>query len=175
MSALDNQPANKNFLSPLGFKFQVKKLPTTNFFTQQVYIPGIAINPTEFINPLVRIPYSGEHIDYDDLQISFKVDEDLANYIEIQNWLRGLGFPDSFEQYAELENKPKMSGMGLVSDISLIVLSSSKNPTFDIVFRDAFPISLSGFTFDTTPSDVDYIEARASFRYTSYSINPIDA
>jgi hypothetical protein len=173
MSALDNQPENVNFLSPLGFKFQVKKLPITNFFIQQVSFPGLSINPVDFPNPFVKIPISGEHIDFDDLQISFKIDEDMRNYIELHNWLRGLGFPDDYSQYEQLENQPKMSGMGLVSDVSLLILSSSKNPTFDIVFRDAFPISLSGFTFDTTLQDVNYIEATATFRYTSYSINPI--
>ena len=39
MSALDSNPANKNFLSPLNFSFRIKKAPYTNFFIQKVNVP----------------------------------------------------------------------------------------------------------------------------------------
>ena len=31
------------------------------------------------------------------------VDENLTNYMEIQNWIRGLGYPEAISQYAKLE------------------------------------------------------------------------
>jgi hypothetical protein len=172
MSAIDNLPTNENFLSPLGFKFQIKKTPGMNFFVQRVNLPGMSIPDTGQPNPFVKIPLAGDHIEFEPLQVTFKVDEILANYLEIHNWLRGLGFPDEFRQYKDLSNKPIMSGLGLTSDISLLVLSSAKNPTFDVVFRDAHPIGLTSLTFDTTDPDVNYLTATATFKYLSYSINP---
>ncbi len=173
MTALDNIPENKNFLSPLGFKFQIKKSPHLNFFVQNVNIPGIALSPAVSSNPFVRLSYPGDHIQYDDIMVSFKVDEDLQNYLEIHNWIRDLGFPNKFNEYKRIESVAPITGMGIRSDISLIILSSAKNPIYDVTFKDAFPVSLSSLIFDTTSQDVNYIEASTTFRYTSFEINPV--
>ena len=45
--ALSDQPDNTQFLSPLGFNFGIKKLPTTNYFVQSMNVPvrlGYQIN-----------------------------------------------------------------------------------------------------------------------------------
>ena len=173
MSAIDNTPANKNFLSPLNFRFQIKKAPHVNFFIQKVNIPEIKINSPESLNPLVRIPYPGEHIDYGTLKIEFKVDEDLENYLEIHNWLKALGKPTDFEQYKAIENIPTWTGDGITSDISLIVLASTKMPNYDITYTDAYPESLSGLNFNTVDTDVNYVTASATFRYVYYDITKI--
>ena len=35
----------------------------------------------------------GDDLTFDNLEITFLVDEKLANYIELHNWLVGIGFP----------------------------------------------------------------------------------
>ena len=46
MSAiLDQTPSNRNFLSPLNFKFTIKKAPHVNFFIQKVNVPQIILKP----------------------------------------------------------------------------------------------------------------------------------
>ena len=174
MSAIDNTPANKNFLSPLNFKFIMKRAPHVNFFIQKITIPSISLPSAVTSNPFLAIPYSGEHLDFDELEISFKVDEDLKNYMEIQNWLRGTG-KQSYEQYKDLATNSRLNGDSLKSEISLTVLSSAKRPNYEIVFEDAFPISISGLTFDTSAEDVSYLEADAKFLYTKYEITKINA
>ena len=170
MSAVDNTPANKNFLSPLGFKFQIKKAPHVNFFIQQVNIPSILLQSPEKGNPFVNIPFPGEHLKFGELKIAFKVDEDLKNYLEIHNWIRALGKPESYEQYRTIQNQPVVSGDGIYSDISLAILSSSKMPNYEIVFVDSYPVTLSDLNFTTVDSDVNYVTASASFKYTYYTI-----
>jgi hypothetical protein len=170
MSAIDNTPVNRNFLSPLNFRFQIKKAPNVNFFIQKVNIPSISITNTQSMNPLMRIPYSGDHLDYGDLSITFKVDEDLNNYLEVHNWLIGLGKPKDFDGYKMLQDAKEGTGDGLVSDISIILLSSTKMPNFEINYTDAFPVSLSGISFNTVDSDVNYLEATATFKYQYYDI-----
>lgn len=174
MTAIENTPSNKNFLSPLGFRFMVKKLPHVNFFAQKANIPGISIasNP-EQPNPFVVIPYAGDHLQYNELTVAFRVDEDLQNYLEIHNWLVALGFPEKYEQYRALATKPVSTGDGLKSDASLIITSNGMNPKFDVTFQDAFPVSLSDLNFDSTDESVQYLEATVEFRYTLYKINPL--
>jgi hypothetical protein len=174
MSATDNTPENKNFLSPLNFRFLLKRAPHVNFFLQKVNLPQISINPTpEYGNPLINIPLAGEFVTFSPLNITFKVDEDLQNYLEIFNWIKALGDYGRDGDYAKLQNAPAGSGTGLYSDISLLVLSSTKMPNYEITFTDAFPTTLSAMTFNTTDSDVQYIEAQVEFRYTIFEITNI--
>ena len=173
MSAIDGTPVNKNFLSPLNFKFQIKRAPHINFFIQKVNLPSINVPEYQSPNPMVQIPYPGEHLTYGELTITFAVDEDLKNYMEIHNWLVGLGKPKSFQQYSDLNAGNPLLGNGIRSDISLVILNSSKNPNYEATFRDAFPISLSQLEFDTTENDVSYLKATAEFRYILYTIEKI--
>jgi hypothetical protein len=173
VGVLVRQPINRNFLSQLDFKFVLHRAPNVVFFLQRVNIPGINIPPKNIGNPFTNIPYSGEHIAFQPLSIEFKVDEDFANYFEIHNWLYGLGFPQEWQQYSDLVHKPVFTGEGERSDISLMILSSAKKPNIEIVFHEAFATSLSDLVFSTTPSDVDYLEAIATFSYVWYDVNQI--
>ena len=51
-----------------------------------------------------------------------------------------------------------------------MILSSTKMANYEVVYTDAHPVSLSGLIFTTTDTDVNYIEATASFKYTYYDI-----
>lgn len=173
MSATDNTPENKNFLSPLNFKFQVKKCPHVNFFIQKVSIPTIELPPPKFVNPMVNIPLPGDHMTYSDFSITFKVDEDLENYLEIHKWIKALGKPSTFQERKEIREKKQYTGDGEKSDLSLMILSSTYAPNYEVVLIDAFPVSLSGINFNTVDDDVTYLNATAVFKYTYYDINKV--
>ena len=171
MSAIDNTPSNKNFLSPLNFRFNIKKAPHVNFFIQRVNIPSIELPSPVAPSEFVKVPYPGEHINYGDLDISFKVDEDLQNYLELHTWLRGLSDTKDYIERAALDAIPNYTGDGTTFDISLIILNSAKNPNYQVVFQDAFPTELGDVVFDSTDSDINYVTCEAKFKYTLYEIS----
>ena len=158
-----------NMLSPLNFKFTLKRAPNLNFFVQTINIPGVALPKVDTPNPLIKIPLSGDHLEYDELDITFKVDENLQNYLEVHNWVRALGKP-SFNEYSVLANQATYTGEGLKSDIVVTVLTSQKNSNYEFIFKDAFPISISSISFQSTDESVNYIEASARFVYTIFDI-----
>ena len=161
---------NKNMLSPLGFQLNIQKLPLLNFFVQSVSLPGITATTLDQQTPLRLIPTPGDKIEYSELEVVFKVDEDMRNYIEVFEWIRGLGFPDENEQYSELQPDPATySGEGIYSDATLTILTSAMNPNVRIQINDLFPISLSPIEMSAVNPDVEYIEATASFRFLRYS------
>lgn len=172
MSAYGNQPTNVNFLSPLGFSFKIKKTPHLNYFVQSVTLPGVSIAPIEVPNPFSKIPFAGSQLTYDTMSLTFKVDEDMKNYLEIYNWLTGMGFPKDFAQYQNIANQT--TGEGVFSDLTLIINTSSKNPNIEVTFYDAFPLNLSPLTFDTTPEEVSHITCTVEFKYGRYVINTIN-
>jgi len=173
MSALSNQPGNKNFLSPLGFKFSIKKTPNINFFVQSVNLPTLSLGTAEVDNPFLKIPFPGDKLAYGTLDVTFKVDEDLSNYLEIHNWLVGIGYPDNFGQRATIEASLPMSGEGVYADLSLIITTSAMNPNYEVTFFDAYPISLAEMSFDSTLTDVDYVTSTVTFAYRIFKISAL--
>lgn len=170
MSALDNNPKSLNFLSPLNFNFRLKRAPNLNFFIQKVNLPAISFPSAAETNPFVNIPIAGDHLQYGDLSVTFKVDEDLNNYLEMHNWIRALTFPDNFDEYKAISKNPEYTGTGLTSDITLIIANSVKIPNYEVNFRNAYPTSLSALSFQTTDSTVEFITATVTFKYTMYDI-----
>ena len=173
MTAVSNTPQNRNFLSQLNYKFIIKKAPNVNFFLQNVNIPSVQLVQVDTGNPFVKTPYPGDHIDFGVLKVSFKVDEDLQNYLEIFNWLKGLGFPEKYQQYNDIASQPSYSGETIVSDISLIINASTKTPNYEFSFIDAFPISLSEIQFNNIDNTVNYVNAEAVFKYTYFTVTNI--
>jgi len=164
---------NKNMLSPVGFSFHIKKLPELNFFVQNVTMPGVNLPIFEQPNPFKAIPRIGDHLQYGELIVTFKVNEDLGNYIELYEWLRGLGFPDNYDQYKDLaaDNK-QLTGDGLESDAYLMIMSSAMNPIMRIDFEDVFPTALGDFTMDSRDTGIEYIETTATFKFLKYTFTP---
>ena len=115
---------------------------------------------------------------FGDLNLRFLVDEDLVNFMEIQNWMRGLGFPESLAEFNDLKNQAILGPMGkstedVYSDGTLQILSSNLIPKFQVVFNDLFPYSLSTVTFDATDTDIEYFTADVGFKYTLYQITDL--
>lgn len=173
MSALTNTPSNKNFLSPLNFKFSIKRAPNLNFFIQKANIPSITLPSLEIPNIFNPIPIPYTHMEYGEFGITFKVDENFQNYLEIHDWIRALGFPEQFEERTAISKNAEYTGEGLYSDLSLIILNSARKPNYEFTFRSAFPVELSSIDFDTSSEDVDYVSASASFKYMLFDIAKI--
>lgn len=170
---LTNQPQNANFLSPLGFRFLLKRSPTVNFFCTQVNIPSFELGEATMPTPFKGIPLPGDKPRFGDLTVSFKVDEQLKNYLEIFNWMAKIGFPEKYEQYASASNNPASTGYGVVSDATVVVLNSSMDPTTEFRFESLFPTYLSDLEFSTTESSVNYISARATFKFQMMRAVPL--
>ena len=169
---------NRNFLSPTGFKFGLKRSPGVAFFCNQANIPSLDLGVAEQPSYLKDIPIPGDKMQFGDLNLRFLVDEDLVNFMEIQNWMRGLGFPDSLAEFQELREQAILGVMGkstedVYSDGTLQILSSNLIPKFQVVFNDLFPYSLSTVTFDATDTDIEYFTADVSFKYTLYQITDL--
>lgn len=162
---LTNQPQNANFLSPLGFRFVLKRAPTVNFFCTQISIPSFELGEATMPTPFKNIPLPGDKPRFGDLTIEFKVDEQLKNYLEIFNWMAKIGYPEKFEQYASVSKNPAGTGYGVVSDATVIVMNSSMDPTTEFRFENMFPSYISDLNFTSTESSVNYISARATFKF----------
>lgn len=171
MSWFESQLENRNYLSPIGFKFVLDKAPKTVFLCQTATIPGISMGSPEQPTAFKKIPLSGDVV-YEDLNINFLVDEDLNNYMEIHNWIKSISAADDFNRYKQfLDVSEESTGMrSISSDGTMMVLTSNYNYNFQIKYADLFPVSLSALEFNVGGADIEYFTAQATFRYTIYTI-----
>ena len=169
------QVSNRNFLSIVGFKFSLNRCPKVDFLCNSANLPSVNLGFAEQATYLKNIPVPGDKLQYDDLRISFMVDEDMENYLQIYQWITSLGFPESIGQYSELlANKTVINDpadpQNERSDGTIQILNSNLLPSVLIKFKDLFPVSLSGVPFNATAEDQQYFTAEATFKYTIYDV-----
>ena len=159
----------QNYLNPISFKFVIHRLPYTEFFTQAANIPGISAPPVESPSPFKNMAFSHDRLEYSDFTIQVRVDEDMNNYNEIVNWMKGLAFPDQFSQFANLD----ASDEGLYSDATLMVLTNGKNPNIHVIMKDIFPTSLGDIQMNTMAPDVDFVSVDMTFKVNNMEIRSV--
>jgi len=172
------QPSIMDYASPVQFRFKCDKLPKVEFFCQTANIPGIGLGVADIETPLKNIPLPGDKVTYQDLSISFLVDENLENYKELHDWIIGLGAPQKHSQFSDFRalstdrfsgSKPLPEG-GMYADATLTVLNSKNIAVTEIRFQNIFPTSLGSLSYDVQASDVDYLSTSVDFSYMYYKI-----
>lgn len=163
-------PSNINPLASNGFMFSINKLPDLSYFCQEVNLPDLSLPIAEGYTPLSNTPMPGDKINFGDLQVTFLIDEEMNNYMGIHNWMVGLGFPQSHEQYRNFVNEqaapsPLVAGY---SDGTLAILGASNRAVRVIRFVDLVPTSLQSLLLQSTVNETVYLAGVASFQYTYY-------
>lgn len=167
LGPLYKQPDNLSLLSSSRFKLDISKLNYVDYFCQQANIPGISIPAAEFATPKRNLPVTGTKISFDELSIEFLLDEDLANYRELQTWI--ISQSDYLDKNW-YDNLAKEKLTALYSDATLHITTNASNPNLKVNFKNIFPVSLSSIVFNTTVDDSSYKTASASFAYSYYEI-----
>jgi len=173
---LENQIDNRNFLSPVGFKFNITKTPKVNFFSNSARIPEIILGTAIQPSYLKDVEVPGDKLQYGDFSLRFLVDEELENYMSIHNWLTGLGYPETTQQFRDVTTNSDnlRDSKEAFSDGSLHILNSNYRDIAIVKFSDMFPISLTSLEFEATDTDINYFTAEVTFKYTVYNIVAAD-
>ena len=165
-------PDNVNPLSPNGYMFALDRIPSLSYFCQEVALPSISLPDTIQNTPFSKVSLPGDQIDYGLLTIQFLVDDKMANYKAIHNWLVGLGFPENYKQYSDITNANLIPGKSEVarasSDATLMILGNDNNPIQTIQFTDCIPQNLESLTFTSTNQDVQYLIGSVTLSYSYY-------
>jgi hypothetical protein len=150
--------------SPLGFRFDCDLLPNIGDWIQRVDIPSIGVSSgaAKLQTPFASINTGGDHLDYGNLFVDFKLDENFENYKEIYRWLVAKGRPTSSDTYAEwLREYGKIK-----TDIVVTLLNSKFNPVGKWTYIDAAPTQMSNFSVHTDAENVDYVSCTVEFAFT---------
>ena len=200
-SPISRQPTVLDYSSPTQFRFMIHQLPKVEFFTTAANIPAISLGELVIPTPYKSIPILGDNLTFDNLSISFIVDEELQNYRTIHDWMIGIGFPKSRQQFIDFRNSgsntpqegqggntgtgisnkdiggrggPAIADKAFYTDATLTILSNKNNPIVEVRFSDLFPVALSGLDYNQNVTDVEYITATIDFRYKLYEMVTIE-
>jgi len=189
-SPLARQPDKLDYASPTQFRFGINQLPKVEFFTINANLPGIDAPTIDFATPFKNIPIMGDKLTYENLTITFIVDEYLENYQSLHNWMTGIGFPSDRSEFKTHRDVTSIAPAGgrttpvdivssttsdksMYSDAFLMLLSNKNNPILNVIFENLFPISLSGLDYTQGATDVEYMSATASFAYQIYKFEGV--
>ena len=189
---IDRQPTKLDYASPTQFRFGINQLPKVEFFTVAANVPSINLGDAIFPTPFKDIPVMGDKLTYDNLSISFIVDEYLENYISLHKWMTAIGFPQNRKQFSEFRSntsnvaqttrgtsqdigdvQPATSANALFSDAYLMILSNKNNPIVEITFHNMYPVVLGPLEYNQGAADVEYITVSADFAYQIYEIKTL--
>ena len=171
---------NRNFLSPIGFKFTIDRMRGVEFFCQSASIPSISLGSADTSTRLNKIKNPGDELQYEDLFLRFLVDENMKNWYQVHDWMREIATPYSTKEFkfnrGDLKSVNKREATYDYAsannqwrcDCSLFILSSNYRVVSEFVFRDAWPSSLSTLNFDASTPDINYFTAEVSLKYNYY-------
>ena len=192
-SPLSRQPTKLDYASPTQFRFGIHQLPKVEFFTIGCNLPGINMGDAVFPTPFKDIPVMGDRLTYENLTINFIVDEHLENYRSLHEWMVAIGFPKDRKQFSDFrsntsntpepppistsqdfaDTKISTSVSALFSDANLVVLSNKNNAIVQVLFRNLYPVALSGLQYAQDATDVQYLTATADFSYQIYEFSDV--
>ena len=168
------QPGNQNLAQSAKFQLNFSRLPYVTFFCMAANIPGISLEPLPHKTLFVQLYVPGDKIMYENLEVKFIVDEDYRSWQSVHDWIRGMTFPENFQEYDNLKlqsrNQLTINKTPQYSDAILSVYTNKNNPHIRVQYIDCFPVSLSSIEFDTE-NDADHIiYATASFKFAYYNL-----
>lgn len=163
-------PSNINPLSPNGYYFSIQRLPEITYFCQEVNLPSVGLGMTNVATPFIDYSVAGDKLDFGELTVQFMIDAEMKNYKAIFDWMQGLGFPESYDQYTTQVSSPTSTSevSASTSDASLVILGNNNVPIRYVHFVDCLPLSLESLTFTSNSQDVQYLIGNVTFRYSYY-------
>ena len=195
MATVQTQPDKLDYASPTQFRFGIHQLPKVECFAVSATIPAIALSDVLVPTPFKSIPMLGDQLTFDNLSVSFIVDEFLENYLSIHEWMTAIGFPKNRKQFSDfktnISNTPSTArsaaststdigdvksaspNNALFSDATLTILSNKNNPIVNVFFRDLYPVAMTALDYNQQATDVEYITASIDFAYQIYEIEAI--
>lgn len=154
--------SKQNFLAGNRATLTIDKLREFTYAIQDYTLPDVSLPPARMSTPFVDIPFAGEKLDFGSLNVSFLVEENIANWNAMLTWMIGLGFPVTHTEY---QNKEVA-----YSDATLIIYSNHQNPLVHVKFFDIYPISLAGIEFSMQEQETVYRQSSVTFAVTRYEV-----
>ena len=155
-----DNPEEFNLLNTTQYRFDIQKIPNVNYYLQTATLPTVTIDQPIFpIAHLQDMSVPGSQMQLEPFDVTFLVDQDLTNYLEIYKWIANIIFTEDHDKH--------------VSDATLHFLTGNMNVNKSVKFYDVFPTVMTELAFASDDSDIDGITCNVTFSYKYFEIDGI--
>ena len=159
---------NPNYLRGSSYIFQTEMFPGTDFTCTAVSGAGGIMMPVSEVSTEFRrystVPSGG--VGFDDLDITFNVNEDLMNYYGLHKWIQINGISGQHHEIFTKEDEEKLdSNISGFSIGYVFIIDSSNRKTFRIKFSGLFPYRLTPLNLAVETNNSSIVSASARFKY----------
>lgn len=149
------------FVMPKVPHFIPKKYQIENFTINgnSVNLPGINISAMDREWQGGKIKYPDARVTWNDLQITYLVDEDYNNWKVFWYWIAYMN--NNKDKYTEDFDK-------IVTDARLIIINNwmqVHKPVLEVFFKNIWPCNLSDLNLTTKIDGAEILEASISFAF----------
>tara|TARA_Y100000034_G_scaffold42377_1_gene51930 strand:- start:247 stop:873 length:627 start_codon:yes stop_codon:yes gene_type:complete len=175
----NRQPNTNNYLASNYFKLEITRLPLVTYYCQSANLPSLTLTHAEQPNPTgTNIKWIGGKYLWEDFTVSFIIDEDMKNWIEVFEWMQDIAIMTDVKNTMNYNFSPgsrEGHNPGQLDDYfsnaQLAITNSSYKPKLTVNMVDMFPTALSGIQFNSSNTDSEPVIATATFAYTYYTID----
>lgn len=170
---------NRSILNKGNFRMLINRLPNVEYYVKAVNLPGFQFSEVTAGTGIgIDAFFPGDKVEFETLRVTFLVDEDLANFIEIFEWMDAIVPFRNPSDYAKLVDSNQKAGdpygkasspLSQYSDATLAITTNKNTPNKYFKFRDIFPISISGIEFESG-AETETISVEVEFRFSYYDI-----
>ena len=150
-----------NELRNNNFTMTFEKLPNVAFYGTDVPVPAVNLGEAIANFRTIDVYIPSDKLDFDPMTITFNVNENLENYLEVFNWMMDLGHPNR-------DKVDRPDDRDATSDCIITILNNQKNPIYNIVLKDCFPTSLGELALSTAAAEVTI--CTITLRYSFFEI-----
>jgi hypothetical protein len=161
------------------FRFAIDGLPDLTFFAQTIILPDVSAGVPHQPNPFVTIPHTADHLTFGALTVSYLIDAKFKNYFSLFYWMKGYGFPNSYDDVAnfaasrkaKLGNpRPQMNDIFKTNAVLYLMAPDTDSAVAEIAFSDVFPIGIGSVTIEPQDHEPNVMRTQVSFMYTDFDV-----
>ncbi|MDX1532707.1 MAG: hypothetical protein R3230_00715 [Nitrosopumilaceae archaeon] len=150
---MSNTAKSTSFLMTVGLDTNRQitlKIQSTN-------LGSVTINPAEMPARYSNIPFPGDKLEFSLLTTRFLLDEDLTEWLFLQDWIFAMANAD-FVKKDEL-----------FTNVEITVYDRNNQPTVRMTYHNAYPLTVSDIDY-TLVGEEQNLTCSANFVYTHYTI-----
>lgn len=166
-----SSPNNLSFLANNKYEFVIERLPNFQFFVQGINMPTITLGDTVTASPWVDLHTPSNKLIFEQLTMTYAIDEDMQSWFDLYTWMVNLGNPESLDKTGVLTRDPGRPN-SVMSDATLFIKTNSNNPNIKVTFVDIFPVDLTGFQLSSSEGQ-DFQTSTVTFSYSYFQIEKL--
>lgn len=144
---------------------QIIGLEDVSFNVTEFAIPSISLPTPEQVTPFSNIPLHSDKPIFDDLNITYIVDEQLKNWLSLYNTAIGHSYPINYENRCNV-------AMPHDTDVYIHIYNSRNRNIFSVKFHNVILTNVGELSFTTTDNSSAGLTmtSTATFKYSYYTI-----